>query len=102
MKSYRSMFVALVAAFAFSSAAAADIKLPAYQTITLDNGATVLLMPRKDVPLVAANIAVRGGALADPAGKRGVAFVRHAAADVVGLEGRKRHAYTQAVEDWRF
>ena len=38
MKSYRSMFVALVAAFAFSSAAAADIKLPAYQTITLDNG----------------------------------------------------------------
>ena len=73
MKSYRSMFVALVAAFAFSSAAAADIKLPAYQTITLDNGATLLLMPRKDVPLVAANVAVRGGALADAAGKEGTA-----------------------------
>ena len=73
MKSYRSMFVALVAAFAFSSAAAADIKLPAYQTITLDNGATLLLMPRKDVPLVAANVAVRGGALADATGKEGTA-----------------------------
>ena len=73
MKSYRSMFVALVAAFAFSSAAAANIKLPAYQTITLDNGATLLLMPRKDVPLVAANVAVRGGALADAAGKEGTA-----------------------------
>ena len=73
MKSYRSMFVALVAVFAFSSAAAADIKLPAYQTITLDNGATLLLMPRKDVPLVAANVAVRGGALADAAGKEGTA-----------------------------
>ena len=73
MKSYRSMFVALVAAFAFSSAAAADIKLPAYQTITLDNGATLLLMPRKDVPLVAANVAVRGGALADAPGKEGTA-----------------------------
>ena len=73
MKSYRSMFVALVAAFAFSCAAAADIKLPAYQTITLDNGATLLLMPRKDVPLVAANVAVRGGALADAAGKEGTA-----------------------------
>ena len=73
MKSYRSMFVALIAAFAFSSAAAADIKLPAYQTITLDNGATLLLMPRKDVPLVAANVAVRGGALADAAGKEGTA-----------------------------
>ena len=73
MKSYRSMFVALVAAFAFSSAAAADIKLPAYQTITLDNGATLLLMPRKDVPLVAANVAVRGGTLADATGKEGTA-----------------------------
>ena len=73
MKSYRSMFVALVAVFAFSSAAAADIKLPAYQTITLDNGATLLLMPRKDVPLVAANVAVRGGTLADATGKEGTA-----------------------------
>lgn len=73
MTLFRKISVALVAAFAFNGAIAADIKLPEYQTVTFDNGATVLLMPRKDVPLVAANIAVRGGALADPIGKEGTA-----------------------------
>ena len=73
MKFFRTVSIALVAAFAFNAAHAGNIKLPDYQTVTLDNGATVLLMPRKDVPLIAANIAVRGGALADPAGKEGTA-----------------------------
>jgi len=73
MSFFRNVSIALVAAFAFNAANAADIKLPDYQTLTLDNGATVLLMPRKDVPLIAANIAVRGGALADAAGKEGTA-----------------------------
>ena len=62
MKIFRIVSIALLAAFAFNAAHAGDIKLPQYQTLALDNGATVLLMPRKDVPLVAANIAVRGGA----------------------------------------
>ncbi|MEG3048579.1 MAG: pitrilysin family protein [Thermomonas sp.] len=73
MSFFRNVSIALVAAFAFNSAMAADIKLPEYQTVTLDNGATVLLMPRKDVPLIAANVAVRGGALADAPGKEGTA-----------------------------
>lgn len=73
MKSFRIVSIALIAAFAFNTVNAGDIKLPEYQTVTLDNGATVLLMPRKDVPLIAANIAVRGGALADAAGKEGTA-----------------------------
>ena len=73
MKILRIVSIALLAAFAFNTAHAGDIKLPQYQTLALDNGATVLLMPRKDVPLVAANIAVRGGALADAAGKEGTA-----------------------------
>ena len=49
------------------------IRLPDYTTVRLDNGATVLLMPRRDVPLVSANIAVRGGALGDATGKEGSA-----------------------------
>jgi len=73
MSFVRKVSIALVAVLAFNTALAAEIKLPEYQTVTLDNGATVLLMPRKDVPLVAANIAVRGGALADAAGKEGTA-----------------------------
>ncbi|MEO5628699.1 MAG: pitrilysin family protein [Thermomonas sp.] len=73
MKRFRIVSIALIAAFAFCHAHAADIRLPDYQTVTLDNGATVLLMPRKDVPLVAASVAVRGGALADAPGKEGTA-----------------------------
>jgi len=78
MSFFRNLSIAMVAAFAFTTATATaasgpGVKLPDYQTITLDNGATVLLMPRKDVPLIAANIAVRGGALADAPGKEGTA-----------------------------
>ena len=67
---------ALVAVLGFAviaNVSAGEIRLPDYQTITLDNGATVLLMPRKDVPLVAASVAVRGGSLADAPGKEGTA-----------------------------
>ena len=66
-------FVALLGFAAIANVTAGEIRLPDYQTITLDNGATVLLMPRKDVPLVAASVAVRGGTLADPPGKEGTA-----------------------------
>jgi predicted Zn-dependent peptidase len=65
--------LAALAAFAFGAAGAGEIKLPDYQTIRLDNGATLLLTPRKDVPMVAATVLVRGGSLADPTGKEGTA-----------------------------
>jgi len=70
---FRTVSIALIAAFALQGASAAEIRLPDYESITLDNGATVLLMPRKDVPLIAADVAVRGGALADAPGKEGTA-----------------------------
>ncbi|MBK6416921.1 pitrilysin family protein [Thermomonas sp.] len=73
MSVFRKVCIAVVAMFAIGPAIATGIRLPDYQAITLDNGATVLLMPRNDVPLVAANVAVRGGALADAAGKEGTA-----------------------------
>ena len=66
-------FVALLGLASMANVTAGEIRLPDYQTVTLDNGATVLLMPRKDVPLVAASVAVRGGALADAPGKEGTA-----------------------------
>lgn len=73
MSVFRKVCIAVVAMFAIGPAIATGIRLPDHQAITLDNGATVLLMPRNDVPLVAANVAVRGGALADAAGKEGTA-----------------------------
>lgn len=73
MNLFRIVSAALLAGCAALSANAAEIRLPDYRTLTLDNGATVLLMPRQDVPLIAASVRVRGGALADAPGKEGTA-----------------------------
>ena len=90
---------AAIAALAVGTAVAAEpnIRLPDYQSVTLDNGATLLLMPRHDVPLVAASVAVRGGALADPAGKEGTADLL---GDMLskGVGNRDALAFAQAVD----
>jgi predicted Zn-dependent peptidase len=84
--------VLALAAGAGSAAEAAPVgvKVPAHQRFVLPNGLTIILVPRKDVPLIAFSGFVRGGALADPAGKAGVASL------VAGLLDRgagKRNAF---------
>jgi zinc protease len=71
-------------------AATVGVKVPVNQRFVLPNGLTIVLVPRKDVPLIAFSGFVRGGALADPAGKPGVASL------VAGLLDRgagKRSAF---------
>ena len=66
------------------------VKVPANQRFVLPNGLTIVLVPKKDVPLIAFSGFVRGGALADPADKPGVASL------VAGLLDRgagKRSAF---------
>ncbi|MBM3725738.1 MAG: insulinase family protein [Acidobacteria bacterium] len=53
----------------------AQVKLPAFTRQTLSNGATVILMPRRELPLVTVNVTVRGGAESDPDGMGGLASV---------------------------
>jgi predicted Zn-dependent peptidase len=68
----------------------AGMKLPAHQRFVLPNGLTILLVPKKEVPTIAFSGFVRGGALADPADRNGVASL------VAGLLDRgagKRNAY---------
>ncbi|MBB5209506.1 M16 family metallopeptidase [Chiayiivirga flava] len=89
----------LGAAFACTALAAhaVGVTLPAYDDITLDNGVTLLLMRKADVPLVAARIAVRGGALADAAGKEGTASQL---AELLGKGAGKRdaRAFAEAID----
>ena len=76
-------------AFAAESAPV-GVKVPAHQRFVLPNGLTIVLVPKKDVPLIAFNGFVRGGALADPAEKPGVGSL------VAGLLDRgagKRNAF---------
>ena len=86
-------------AFAAEHAAAqpVGVKVPAYQRFVLSNGLTVVLMPKKDVPLIAFSGFVRGGALSDPADKPGVASM---VADLLDRGAGKRSApeFAEAVE----
>lgn len=70
--------------------ASIGMKVPEHQRFVLPNGLTILLVPKKEVPTIAFSGFVRGGALADPAGKPGVGSL------VAGLLDRgagKRNAY---------
>lgn len=72
------------------AAEAPGVKVPAHQRFVLPNGMAVVLLPRKEVPLIAFSGFVRGGALSDPPGKPGVGSL------VAGLLDRgagKRDAY---------
>jgi predicted Zn-dependent peptidase len=62
----------LVAGSASAADATAGVKVPAHQRFVLSNGLTVVLVPKKDVPMIAFSGFVRGGSLADPADKAGV------------------------------
>jgi predicted Zn-dependent peptidase len=78
------------AAIGAETAAVVGVKVPANQRFVLPNGLTIVLVPKKDVPLIAFSGFVRGGALADPADKPGVSSL------VAGLLDRgagKRNAF---------
>ncbi|QSQ20523.1 insulinase family protein [Pyxidicoccus parkwayensis] len=49
------------------------VTLPKPTTVTLKNGAKLLLVERRDLPLVSFSAYMRGGALAAPSGKEGLA-----------------------------
>lgn len=53
--------------------ACAAVKTPEFEKVQLSNGATLLLMERHDVPLIAFTAVIRGGALTDPDERLGTA-----------------------------
>ncbi len=68
----------------------AGVKVPAHQRFVLANGLTIILVPSREVPMIAFSGFVRGGSFADPADKPGVGSL------VAGLLDRgagKRNAY---------
>ena len=55
--------------------ASAQIRLPAHSRQVLSNGVVVRVMPRKAVPLVEIQVAIKGGMESDPASEAGLAGV---------------------------
>src|ERR1051325_7880155 len=54
-------------------AAQTELKLPPYKKIKLENGITLLLMEKHDVPFVSFSTVIKAGAVADPRNKPGIA-----------------------------
>jgi predicted Zn-dependent peptidase len=81
MNRCQSMFhqaLALVSLFVIAVAAqAADVgvKVPPFERVQLGNGTVLLLMERHDVPLIAFEAVVRGGASIDPSDQSGLSNV---------------------------
>ena len=63
-------FVAVLAA---AASQAQGVTLPEARQVELDNGAVFILHEKRDVPLVGAEVTLRGGAVADPEGRAGLA-----------------------------
>lgn len=49
------------------------VRVPEHERLSLGNGVALVLMPRREVPLVAFNAVLRGGGLGDPSSRPGVA-----------------------------
>jgi len=65
--------VALGVALAAAPAVASPLRLPPVTRAKLKNGLSVLVVAKRDLPLVDMRIVVSAGSVADPAGKEGVA-----------------------------
>lgn len=66
-----TLLFTLLAPLAF--AAPGDVTLPQWREVKLASGGKVLLVARKDVPMIALTATIRGGAVADPVAKQGLA-----------------------------
>ena len=79
------------------SAQGPGVRVPAHERIVLENGLTLILVPRRDVPLVAFNAVLRGGESNAASGKSGVASLVAGLLEK-GAGERDAFAFADAVE----
>jgi len=94
-------------AYALTQPAGGAVQVPAHERVVLPNGITLLIVPSRDVPLVAFHAILRGGALGDPravcadasraSGKAGVASLVAGLLEK-GAGDRDAFAFADAVE----
>jgi predicted Zn-dependent peptidase len=96
----RAALAAVVACLGIAAPATAaeGVKLPPFEQATLANGAQVALLAKRDTPLVSMAVVVRGGGMADPAGKEGTASLL---ADLLqkGAGTRNSAQFAEAIEN---
>ncbi len=97
MTALRAIFLGSILLFVQAGAHAAEVSLPDYERVELENGTILLLSEKHDVPLIGLEAVVRGGAVTDPEGLNGLASLL---ADVIqqGAGERDAAAFAEAIE----
>lgn len=90
-------------AYALTRPAPGAVQVPPHERMVLPNGATLIVVPRRDVPLVAFQAVVRGGPVCDPRGRSESECVAGVGSLVAGLlekgaADRDAFAFADAVE----
>ena len=73
------------------------VRVPEHERLVLDNGATLILLPRREVPLLACQVLLRGGSAVDPPAPPGAASLVAALLEK-GAGGRDAYAFAETVE----
>jgi zinc protease len=73
------------------------VRVPAHERLSLASGVALVLVPRRDVPLVAFNAVLRGGGLSDPSSRPGVASMVAGLLEK-GAGERSAYAFADVVE----
>ncbi len=78
-------------------ASAAGVTLPPAERLVLDNGTVVILSENREVPLIGVQAILRGGSIADPPGKSGLARL-FASLIEKGAGERDAAAFAEAID----
>jgi predicted Zn-dependent peptidase len=97
MKRLLLSLLAAILVGAVSQLPAQDVTLPPTTRVELDNGVVLLLNEKHDVPLIGLEAVLRGGAVADPADKNGLASL-FAALLEKGAGERDSAAFAEAID----
>lgn len=81
----------------FASGVCADVVLPEFERVELDNGVVLLISEKHDVPLVGLEAVIRGGAIQDPAEMNGLANLLAGVLEK-GAGERDAAAFAEAVD----
>lgn len=81
----------------FASGVRADVALPEFERVELDNGVVLLISEKHDVPLVGLEAVIRGGAIQDPAELNGLANLLAGVLEK-GAGERDATAFAEAVD----
>jgi predicted Zn-dependent peptidase len=72
MTYWRTLGLSLCGCLLALTAFAQGVTLPDARHVVLDNGATIILVEKRDVPLIGLQAVIRGGAISDPEGQAGL------------------------------